>query len=93
MTLTSLASLLAALAAGLAVFGSGFFVVVTVVFDCADTVLSVTFAVALAGAVVTIISYIIHVHYQQGLPDEVEKAMMTIVEALFAFGAHRLTSN
>ena len=50
-------------------------------------------AVALAGAVVTIISYIIHVHYQQGLPDEVEKAMMTIVEALFAFGAHRLTSN
>jgi hypothetical protein len=32
----------------IAVFGSGFFVV-TVVFDCADTVLSVTFAVALAG--------------------------------------------
>lgn len=48
-------------------------------------------AVALAGAVVTIMSYIIHVHYGLGLPDEVEKAMMTIVEAVFAFSVHRLT--
>ena len=49
-------------------------------------------AVTLAGAVVTIVSYVIHVHYQIGLPDEVEKAMLTIFEASIAFGAHRLTS-
>lgn len=48
-------------------------------------------SVGLAGAVVTIISYVIHVHYGLGLPDEVEKSMMTVVEMLFAFGAHRLT--
>lgn len=47
--------------------------------------------VGLAGAVVTIISYIIHVHYGVGLPDEVEKSMLTVVEMLFAFAAHRLT--
>lgn len=50
-------------------------------------------SVGFAGAFVTIISYIIHVHYGLGLPDEVEKSMMTIVESVFAFGAHRLTSN
>lgn len=48
--------------------------------------------VTIAGAAITIISYIIHVHYQVGLPDEVEKSMMTIAEAVIAFGAHRLTS-
>lgn len=50
-------------------------------------------AVALAGAVGTIASYIIHVHYGIGLPDEVEKSMLTILEALFAYSVHRLTSN
>lgn len=50
-------------------------------------------AVTLAGAFVTIISYIIHVHYGEGLPDEIEKAMLTIFEALIAFGVHRLTTN
>ncbi len=49
-------------------------------------------AVTMAGAVVTIISYVIHVHYRIGLPDEVEKAMLVLVEAAFAFGAHRLTN-
>lgn len=47
--------------------------------------------VTLAGAIVTIVSYFIHVHYQLGLPDEVEKAMMAILEAVVAFGVHRLT--
>lgn len=48
---------------------------------------------ALAGALVTVISYFIHVHYQLGLPDEVEKAIMTIIEFFVVFTAHRLTSN
>jgi len=50
-------------------------------------------AVTMAGAVATILSYIIHVHYGLGLPDEVEKSMLVILEAAFAFGAHRLTTN
>lgn len=49
-------------------------------------------AVTMGGALVTIVSYVIHVHYGLGLPDEVEKAMMTLFEAAIGFAAHRLAS-
>lgn len=48
--------------------------------------------VTLAGAAVTIFSYIMHVSFGVGWPDEVEKALLVIVEAVFAFAAHRLTN-
>ena len=47
--------------------------------------------VTLAGAVVTIITFIIHQLTHQALPEEVEQAILVLVEAGFAFAAHRLT--
>ena len=59
MTLTSLASLLTALAAGLAIFGSGF-LVVTEAFDCTEAVFTLAsdkfFFVGVAVALATVLA-------------------------------------
>lgn len=47
----------------------------------------------LAGAVVTILVYIIHTLWHMALPEEVENAILVLAEAGCAFVTHRLTTN
>lgn len=49
-------------------------------------------AVTLAGAAVTIITYALQQLTHQTLPESVDQALLVLVEAIFAFAAHRATS-
>jgi hypothetical protein len=49
-------------------------------------------AVTLGGAATTILIYIIQQTTGITLPEQVDEAILVLIESAFAFGAHRLTN-